>query len=500
MSQVLKIEDNKLIVTTLSVDEMQGNTTIAGAIEVTGASKFHGDLEVAKTLKADTLEVNNIKAVDGWSFDIGNWKSDDESGLNGKGFSWGHSGDNIRLIYRLGGRLWTNADFDLYSDKSYMIDGETVIGNNFIGPQIVKSSLREVGTLNNLRVSGDTNLGDVITVNTILNRVGINAVETHAALSVVENDVELMIGSNIVGTGSLGTHSNHNLAIITDNTPRILVKNSGEIVIGNELSKSASVTIFGTLIVDNLISDTKSETFSTVEFKGVQGNPIYDKGLIWSGTGGAKELLMKQGPDRLWTSESFDIAADQTYRVNNKVVLSENQLGPSITTSFLTEVGSLTHLEVQGTARFFGDIVAVDNPIVTKKITFNQSANILELTDKGVFASQKFNVDIGQETLAEVNSTEIILGNKENSNRFIKVFGTLSVGVNSPDPNFDLVTKGNAIIAGKKFVKGTASPTGAFYHKGDICWNDEPTPGSYIGWVCINSGNPGTWAPFGKID
>ena len=35
--------------------------------------------------------------------------------------------------------------------------------------------------------------------------------------------------------------------------------------------------------------------------------------------------------------------------------------------------------------------------------------------------------------------------------------------------------------------------------KGDIIWNIQPRMNSYVGWVCIQTGAPGLWSPFGKI-
>lgn len=38
------------------------------------------------------------------------------------------------------------------------------------------------------------------------------------------------------------------------------------------------------------------------------------------------------------------------------------------------------------------------------------------------------------------------------------------------------------------------------FTKGDICFNKVPTAGSYVGWVCIEAGSPGTWKGFGMIE
>lgn len=45
--------------------------------------------------------------------------------------------------------------------------------------------------------------------------------------------------------------------------------------------------------------------------------------------------------------------------------------------------------------------------------------------------------------------------------------------------------------------KLTAIPTTGFWNSGDIVFNSNPTFNSFTGWVCITSGNPGTWKGFG---
>ena len=41
--------------------------------------------------------------------------------------------------------------------------------------------------------------------------------------------------------------------------------------------------------------------------------------------------------------------------------------------------------------------------------------------------------------------------------------------------------------------------TEGIFNKGDICWNTNPTPGNFVGWICIMAGSPGQWTTFGPI-
>ena len=62
-----------------------------------------------------------------------------------------------------------------------------------------------------------------------------------------------------------------------------------------------------------------------------------------------------------------------------------------------------------------------------------------------------------------------------------------------------MTVEGPISFSRKKFEVGSGIPRSGQYNKGDIIWNDDPKPSDYIGWVCITSGSPGSWLPFGNI-
>jgi len=93
----------------------------------------------------------------------------------------------------------------------------------------------------------------------------------------------------------------------------------------------------------------------------------------------------------------------------------------------------------------------------------------------------------------------VVLGDIEKQTNPVKVFGKLSVNINNPDPTLDFSVNGDISIGDKRFTNGNHAPTNGTWHNGDICWNKNPSPNSYIGWVCIVAGSPGIWTPFGLI-
>ncbi len=50
-----------------------------------------------------------------------------------------------------------------------------------------------------------------------------------------------------------------------------------------------------------------------------------------------------------------------------------------------------------------------------------------------------------------------------------------------------------------KEATGSVSPISGTWRVGDICKNDTPISGGYIGWVCIKAGTPGVWKGYGLI-
>lgn len=63
-----------------------------------------------------------------------------------------------------------------------------------------------------------------------------------------------------------------------------------------------------------------------------------------------------------------------------------------------------------------------------------------------------------------------------------------------------LGTQGNTWGGGERMIQyGAAEPTTGTYAQGDIVFNNAPTSGGYVGWVCTAGGTPGTWKTFGLI-
>lgn len=58
---------------------------------------------------------------------------------------------------------------------------------------------------------------------------------------------------------------------------------------------------------------------------------------------------------------------------------------------------------------------------------------------------------------------------------------------------------GGHAVGGVRQSSGSAAPTTGRHDAGEVVWNNAPTAGGTVGWVCVTNGSPGTWKTFGTI-
>ena len=472
MTKLFDIQDTTVAITDLTLTKTHGNVLHSDNYDIAG------DLTVAGSITVDTLNVTNLVTENGSLSSVGNWIYNTEAELNGKGFSWTYGLGATQLIYRTGNRLWTNGIIDIAATASYNIDNIPVLSAGHLGSSITKSNLNSVGTLTNLNVSGDVEIGEFVFFNTSFNRIGIGTNEPNGSLSILDNNVELILGSPSVNLGQIGTFSSHDLTIVTDNLARITVKKTGDVEFAGD------VTISGILTASKVITDNRIDRTHPLQFSSTKDTSVYGLGLLWTGSGTTKQLIMSAGPDRIWSSESLDLAENQCYNINGQPVISSNSLGPTILSSSLTQLGTLSDLTVAGSAVF------------ESTISFN---NGISLDHAGMSSVGTLALTVQNKEIVYGDNTQINIGDASLQTKPVKVFGPLSVNINNPDPSLQFAVNGDVSLGGKRFTNGTVAPTTGTYQVGDICWNTAPQLNHYVGWVCVVEGSPGQWLGFGMI-
>jgi hypothetical protein len=496
MSQLFTIENDKIVINKLALRFLEGDILLAGNLETVGHAKFD-------TIEANEINVKNLVTSAGAPIaaDVGNWATNTEEELNGRGLSWAWGDGSVQLQYRTGNKIWTGASIDLDKDQSFKIDDTPVLSAGKLGDTVVNSKLRTVGKLNSLAVSGDASIGDFAFFNSNFNRLGIGLEEPKSAISILENNVEIGIGSPDVNLAAIGTCSNHDLQLLTDGHARVVIKNSGEVVIGNEHSKDGSLVVNGTLKVFNLVSDTRVERSSSLHFRATRDQSIFGLGIVWAnlGVNAPKQLMLRSEPDRLWTTESIDIGPEQSYFIDGVPAVTPNGLGRNILSSNLIKVGTLQGLIVDGKTTIIGDLEVNQGQSSFKSVVVgNTDQNIIISHDGfGSLSSVKIS-SAGYEALYS-DKDMVTLGDYDNQRRPIKLYGSVSIGVRNPDPKIKLTVAGDVSIGNKKFTNGASAPKDGEFTVGDICWNQNPAPTGYVGWVCVENGAPGKWLPFGAI-
>jgi hypothetical protein len=168
----------------------------------------------------------------------------------GKGVIWSGSGYTKQFVFNGNpDRFFSSESIDLGKDRHLSIGGTVVLSSKELGSSITKSNLQTVGRLNGLIVDGSLNINQYLIYNGVTDRLGLGTDAPNAALSVAENAIEVMLGTNDAFHGMVGTFASTDFDIVTDNTTRISVKANGNVELGNPNRNPIQVKINGKLSI-----------------------------------------------------------------------------------------------------------------------------------------------------------------------------------------------------------------------------------------------------------
>jgi hypothetical protein len=299
---------------------------------------------------------------------------------------------------------------------------------------------------------------------------------------------------------------------ITDNTTQEVV-----VLTDDKITLRANVKVYGVLEAGlvrttEIIADQRYEK-QFLEFANPSGN--VGSGLLWTNEGQNRQFVLRNNPDRFWATESIDIPQIKTFMIGGNTVLGSNFLGNSITASNLQALGNLKKLDVSGPVNFADTlffnphsgrlgigIEAGNNTLSVYDATYDVEMAV-GVTDTGngkIGTQNTKSLDIVTDNQIRINIDQVgnvTVGHENRDNTVTKIYGKLSVGIKNPKESLEV--SGNIRWSNKLFQTGDSIPDSGTYQKGDIVWNTEPKPNTYIGWVCTTSGTPGLWRPFGLI-
>jgi hypothetical protein len=179
--------------------------------------------------------------------------------------------------------------FHTYSDKVFeriasegldlnkiTLNGETVVNGRNLSNQITVSNLQQVGSLKELRVTGESLISQ--TLYTTNKRVGINTIEPGQALSIWDQEVEIGIGKIANNTAVIGTPRNQTLIIGSNGKNNIAVLPDGAIAVDK-------LNIGHSVIMSSLTPPMDNQPKGTIVFN---ANPNLGGPIGWVSLGDAR--------------------------------------------------------------------------------------------------------------------------------------------------------------------------------------------------------------------
>ena len=198
----------------------------------------------------------------------------------------------------------------MHRDSYYAIDNVSVLSMEELGPTVNRSSLTQVGVLQNLAIEGNFNIDQYVFWNGDYMRFGIGTETPNGTFGIVQDNAEFIIDTE-GNTATVGTFSTADLDIITDNTKRISITSTGKVTIGSGDDSRTSIKGKVGINVNNPTADI--ETAGPVSFEGKRfevgseapSTGSYRKGdIVWNTdpkpTGYAGWICVREGTPGTW--------------------------------------------------------------------------------------------------------------------------------------------------------------------------------------------------------
>lgn len=195
-------------VTILDESTIIENGIITTSADIKGDVTIEGDLILKGTIPSDSLAFKNI--VENASVTVKN-------NLNAELFA-SYSDTIFQKIKDEG--------IDL---NQITMDGEAAITSNKIGIRITESNLQKLGVVRELQTSGETFLSESLYISN--RRVGVNTIDPGHALSVWDQEVEIVTGKRSQDVGMIGTVRNQDLLVTSNNKNNLICKPDGSVCI-----------------------------------------------------------------------------------------------------------------------------------------------------------------------------------------------------------------------------------------------------------------------------
>jgi RNase P/RNase MRP subunit p29 len=257
------------------------------------------------------------------------------------------------------------------------------------------------------------------------------------------------------------------------------------------------------------------------------------------GAGAQLSMTYDHASQSFGLTTNFNLALGKSYKIDSDTVLSKDRLGNSVLYSKLRTVGLLKDLEVEGDLIvnddffFSGDtgkmalghleplyklhILDGDQYFMIGEHRTGFSAGTLNGVSWNLISGGRLTATLSEGSFwvnpdnQMINDAVLRVSDRGQLNQnytlaIDSVAGRSAIIVkNSETTELRLhegeLTVSRSISIGERSQSyATGMPRTGTHARGSIVWNSEPVQGSYAGWICTATGEPGEWRPFGKID
>lgn len=178
--------------------------------------------------------------------------------VKGRGLLW-HGKDYTKQFVYQDGKLFSSETINIAKDKNISINDIKVLDQTELGSSVVKSNLREVGTLNGLIVNGGFRVNEYMVFDHHSDRLGLGTDEPNAALSIVDDAVEIVLGAKDYNNAAIGTYNNTDLHLVTGNNTRVTIGADGNIQLGDLTTGDSKIKVHGSMGINVNSIDPRSK-------------------------------------------------------------------------------------------------------------------------------------------------------------------------------------------------------------------------------------------------
>jgi hypothetical protein len=178
--------------------------------------------------------------------------------INGKGLLWQGRDYTKQFVFQ-DSKLFSSETINIARDKNISINNIKVLDQTELGSSVVRSNLREVGQLNGLVVNGGFRVNNFLVFDHNSDRLGIGTEEPNAALSIVDDAVEIVLGAKDHSNAAIGTYNNSDLHLVTGNQTRITIGADGNIQLGSVTDGESKIQVHGSIGVNVTSIDPRSK-------------------------------------------------------------------------------------------------------------------------------------------------------------------------------------------------------------------------------------------------